>query len=211
MEGFLLGLSSGTICLAHCAPVLVPYFLGEGSYLRRNIVDLAEFLSGRLIGYLLFGLVAWLTGQILFDRLAYRELFFGGVYIILALFLAYYGLFVSRDYCLVKSLNGAVNRLVTRQKWMLTVSLGLLTGINFCPPFLLAFTSSTYSSNLLHSLFFFFTFFLGTSLYFLPMVFIGFFKGFDRLKTIGKMTAVVMSLYFLYRGTMMIIGSLIIL
>jgi hypothetical protein len=52
------------------------------------------------------------------------------------------------------------------------------------------------------------TFFLGTSLYFLPLVSLGFLKPSDGLKTIGKMTAILMSAYFFYKGVLAIIIGL---
>ncbi len=209
MEAFLLGLSSGTICLAHCAPVIVPYFMGEGNNTRCNAVSLAEFLSGRLAGYLLFGFVAWFAGRLFFGASQYRELFFGIIYVVLSLSMAYYGLFISKERCMVKTLNGTVNRLVIRKRWLIAATLGFLTGINFCPPFLLVFSSSAYADNLPQSVLFFFMFFLGTSLYFIPMVFMGFLKPFDKLKNIGKMTAAVLSVYFFYKGSIMIAGGII--
>lgn len=58
MKGFLLGLANGTSCLTLCAPVLVPYLLNEGDNVRRSLVTLGKFLTGRLLGYLVFGLLA---------------------------------------------------------------------------------------------------------------------------------------------------------
>lgn len=59
MQAFLLGLSNGAVCLAYCAPVLIPYLLGEGKRISRNFAVLIRFLAGRLLGYLLFGIMAW--------------------------------------------------------------------------------------------------------------------------------------------------------
>jgi hypothetical protein len=53
-ERFLLGLANGGVCLAYCAPVLVPYLLGAGDTVRRSVVSVGEFLGGRLAGYLTF-------------------------------------------------------------------------------------------------------------------------------------------------------------
>lgn len=207
VEGFLLGISSGTICLAHCGPVIVPFFLSEGENTRKNALSLTVFLLGRLAGYILFGVLAWSVGQILVSSPAYREIFFGVVYVILSLAMAFYGLFISKEMCAAKSLKGIINRVVTKNIWLVTAVLGFLTGISFCPPFLLAFSSSAYRSGLFQSVFFFFMFFLGTALYFIPLVFIGFLKSYSVLKIIGKMAAVVMAAYFFYRGVIMIAGG----
>lgn len=207
MEGFLLGLSSGTTCLAHCAPVIVPYFLGEGKNTRRNIVRLSGFLSGRMIGYLLFAVVAWAFGAAISEFPLSRNLLFGTIFLVLSLFMAYSGLFASKDKCAFRSM-GIINRLFIRKKWTITVLIGILTGINLCPPFLLAFSSTAYDGGLVNNLFFFFTFYLGTVLYFLPIIFLGAFSRESNIQTIGKMMSVIMAAYFFYKGFFMIVGCL---
>jgi hypothetical protein len=68
-QGFLLGLANRGVCLAYCAPVLVPYLLGEGGTLRRGAVSVGGFLGGRLVGYLAFAILAWLTHFAVVDHL----------------------------------------------------------------------------------------------------------------------------------------------
>ena len=208
IEGFLLGLSSGTVCLAHCAPVLVPLFLGEGERVGKNAISLSEFLAGRLVGYLVFSIVAWGAGRLLLNSPEYREIIFGGAYIILALAMVIYGLFISREFCAAKSLKGTFSRLFADRMWIMTAAMGFLTGINLCPPFLLAFSSSAYQTSLWQSVTLFLMFFLGTAVYFIPLVFIGLLKFHEKLRIIGKMTAVIMAVYFLYRGAIMLAGGL---
>jgi sulfite exporter TauE/SafE len=208
MEGFLLGLSNGTTCIAHCAPVIVPYFLGEGNETKRNIVSLSGFLSGRMIGYLSFAFVAWIFGNAISEFPIYRNLLFGIIFLLLSIFMAYSGLFASKDRCAFKSMHGIVNRLFLKNKWMMTVLLGILTGINFCPPFLLAFSSTAYDGSLANSLYFFFTFYLGTVLYFIPIIFLGVLSRESNFQTIGKMMSVIMAAYFFYKAFFMIAGCL---
>jgi len=83
LQGFILGITSGTACLAYCAPLLVPVLLGEGKNIQRNYVILGQFLGGRLSGYLLFALLAWAVGFPL-SGLQDREVVFGVVYMVLA-------------------------------------------------------------------------------------------------------------------------------
>ena len=64
MEGFFLGLANGTVCVAYCAPVLVPYMLGKGENTIENYNTLVKFLLGRLLGYMLFALLGWVTNEI---------------------------------------------------------------------------------------------------------------------------------------------------
>jgi cytochrome c biogenesis protein CcdA len=211
MEGFFLGISSGTVCLAHCLPVMVPYFLGEANGVKRSVLSLIQFLLGRLTGYVLFGCVAWIAGRFLFHSSAHRELLFGVIYLLLSLLMAIYGLLGSKKKCRIKRYNGVIGKFVTHKKWVIAVAMGFLTGINFCPPFLLAFSSSAHvGDSLFQSVLYFVLFFLGTAIYFIPIVLLGFGNLLERLRTIGKMTAIVMALYFFYKGTTMIAGGVIV-
>lgn len=204
MQGFLLGLANGTTCLAYCAPVLIPFLLGEGRRTRQNWALLAKFLGGRLAGYLLFGLLAFLAGQLLLGAGGYRNLLFGAATVTLAALLAWYGLAKPPTLC-GGTLKGA--RLWLR-RWpaLLPLGLGFLTGLNLCPPFLMAITGAAGSGTLAGSLLFFGTFFVGTSLYFVPLPFLGAFHHSEALRTVGKLAAVIMALYYLYSGLLMLLG-----
>lgn len=57
-EALLLGVSSGPVCLASCSPVLA----AEQKSPRGTGALLAQFLTGRLAGYLAFACLAWLLG-----------------------------------------------------------------------------------------------------------------------------------------------------
>jgi sulfite exporter TauE/SafE len=97
-----LGLSSGAVCLAYCAPVLVPYILGEGQPIRQNSMILARFLSGRLFGYLLVGLLTGLFNFLIVDKSPSRSLLFGSTYMVLAILLGIYGFFDIRRMCIAE-------------------------------------------------------------------------------------------------------------
>ena len=47
-SGFILGLSTGVVCLAYCGPVLIPFLMGEGKGVYKNIGSVSLFLLGRL-------------------------------------------------------------------------------------------------------------------------------------------------------------------
>ena len=63
-EALVLGLASGPACLAACGPVLVPSLLTERAGLRPHARYLSVFLAARLVGYLLFAVVAWEIGAL---------------------------------------------------------------------------------------------------------------------------------------------------
>lgn len=206
MQGFLLGLANGTTCLAYCAPVLIPFLLGKGQRTHKNWVLLVQFLSGRLAGYLLFGVMAWLAGQAITMQEAWRGLVYGTAYLGLAGLLLYSSFAHAPAACI-----GSVPRL---RKWLrrvptlLPAALGFFTGLNLCPPFLLAFTNAAENINLLSSLVFFLFFFAGTSLYFLPIPFLGFLNQNTNLQWVGKIAAVLVALFYLYSGLISLLGGI---
>ncbi len=211
MRGFLLGLANGTSCLAFCAPVLVPFLLIENRSVQENLVTLLKFLGGRLIGYLIFGLLAWIAGWLIGGLAVYQGLLYGGAYIgFSALLIAGVVIRPRRHTC-------AVNR---PPKWvagwtaLLPVVMGLLAGLKLCPPMLLAFTGAANTGSLLDSLAFFIAFFAGTCVYFIPIVFVGAFRHInapervDALPIVGRFTAVMIAAYYILSGFLMLTGGI---
>ncbi len=218
ISGFFLGLANGATCLATCAAVLVPLFLGEGRRVGENGGLLARFLAGRLAGYLLFGLLAWAANWLLLRDPGSRAVIFSAVTIILAGLMLAYGLGkLSLNACVISppQLRARFGRFAWLRPW-LPALFGLLTGLNLCPPFLLAFTNAALNGTLAGSLLFFLAFFLGTSLYLLPLPLVGLFRnaaavanGTAALRSVGRMAALLMSLYYVvsaillfFEGTM---------
>jgi len=209
MHGLLLGLSNGTVCLAYCAPVLVPFLLGEGRNTRRNFFVVTEFLLGRLAGYLLFAILAWITSRLLLEKISRRGLVLGLVYLVLSGFLFVYGLSKTAAPCAARPLKSFLSRESIRDSGVLPPLLGFVTGLNLCPPFLLAFTGATETGSLAGSVLFFLFFFVGTSVYFLPAPFLGSLNRFKLLRTVGKLSALVIAVYYFYVGTLMFGGGIV--
>jgi len=202
MQGFLLGLANGTTCLAFCAPVLVPFLLGEGKGIRQNLVTLLKFLGGRLGGYMLFGLLAWATGSLLLGATGYEGLVIGTAYVGLSALLL---VAVRRKKgpgpgaCALEGAQGTLNR------WpaLLPVGMGLLAGLKMCPPLLLAFASAVGTGTLAGSL----AFFLGTSVYLIPLSSLGALRRVSALGIVGQFAAVIVALYYLYAGILLLAGG----
>lgn len=205
MQGLLLGLANGTTCLAFCAPVLIPFMLGKGQPTRKNWLLLAQFLGGRLGGYLLFGLLAWVAGQLIQPGEAWRALVYGTAYLGLAGLLLYAS-FVRAPAPCAGSLP-RLRRTLRRVPALLPAALGFFTGLNLCPPFLLAFAGAAQNASLLASLLFFLLFFIGTSLYFIPLPFVGLLSRNSALQWVGKTAAVLVACYYLYSGLISLIGG----
>jgi hypothetical protein len=210
LEGFILGLSSGVACIATCAPVLIPYLLGEGKGGVRNFWVTGQFLLGRLIGYLLFSVLAWMVSITVLQESSQRNLVIGTAYVLFSGLLIFYGFFKKAEAsCEAACCQSKYRRLLALRPELLPVAAGFATGLSFCPPFLLAFTGAARQSSLLAAMLFFFSFFLGTSLLFILAPLVGVFNRFAVLQIVGKMAAGLMGLYYLYSGSIMLIGGLI--
>jgi|WetSurMetagenome_2_1015567.scaffolds.fasta_scaffold670440_1 sulfite exporter TauE/SafE len=204
-EGFMLGLSTGVVCLAYCGPVIIPYLMGEGNNVKKNTFSVGLFLGGRLVAYLLVGLFSGLLGTILIHHSPVRTRLFGIVYILLALFLIAYGFYRFKEVCL-----GEKQTMLQRDyglRWPLLIPFagGFATGLNLCPPFLLAITGAMEGEKISGSLLFFVAFFMGTSVYFIPLPFIGFFRRQYVLRIIGKFAALLAGLFYFYKGAVMVV------
>jgi sulfite exporter TauE/SafE len=207
MQGFLLGLASGTTCLAFCAPALIPFLMHEGQTVRQNLVTVIKFLGGRMGGYLIFGLLAWATGSLLLKAVGYQALIIGIAYVGLAvvLLVAVLRKRAPAGSCAFEGARATLNR------WpaFLPFGMGFLAGLKLCPPLLLAFTDAASTGSLVGSLVFFLAFFLGTSVYFIPIPFLGVFRRVSALQIVGRFAAVIVALYYLYVGVLLFTGGVL--
>ena len=207
MQGFLLGLANGTTCLAFCAPALIPFLMHEGQTVRQNLVTLIKFLGGRMGGYLVFGLLAWATGSLLLQAVGYQALLIGIAYMGLAvvLLLAVLRRKAPAGGCAFEGARATLYR------WpaFLPIGMGFLAGLKICPPLLLAFADAASTGTLIGSLIFFLAFFVGTSIYFIPIPFLGVFRRVSALQIVGKFAAVIIALYYLYAGILLLAGGVL--
>jgi hypothetical protein len=207
-EGFLLGIASGGVCLAYCAPVLVPYLLGEGSPLRSSAISVGGFLGGRLVGYLTFAVLAWLTHFAVVDNLPHRETVVGVATIALALLLIAYGFMGHPQRCKAAVVGAKLEKLPLRNPSLVPVLLGLITGVNVCPPFLMAFGNAAQFSTLRQSLLFFAAFFVGTSVYLAPLPLVGMAGRHEVVKIVGRLASGVVGLFYLYSGVVSVAAGM---
>lgn len=198
VQGFVLGLSSGPVCLVYCAPVLMPYILSKGRGVGRIAWVVSMFLVGRLAGYLLFAVAAWMAGAVLLSFGA-QGLVVGIAYVLLGSLLASYGFSKPKPGCPARAIGGMPEWLRTSEL-LLPISLGFLTGLNLCPPFVLALTAASDAHSLWGSVSFFLMFFLGTSLYVLPTPLLGAPSRPTALATVGRLAAGVVAAYYVVTG-----------
>jgi sulfite exporter TauE/SafE len=214
MEGFLLGLANGGICFAYCAPPLVPYLMGTAKPVRSGYGALVMFLSGRLAGYLAFAAIAWMTHRLVLDRLTGNWALAGLCYLLLAtaLFCFSWGArFWSREKtCAAGSSHRLIAALGGAAPWTVPALLGLFTGLNICPPFLVAFARAANYTEFLQTALFFMAFFVGTSIFLVPLPFLGLFRKISSWQTIGRLSALVVAGFYFYKALIAFAGGALI-
>ncbi len=188
-QPLLAGLSVGAFCLTYCFPFMGAFFGAEPRGLKKDFRVLLEFLLGRLAGYLCFGLLVGYLGE-RFDprwlRLATNISF---VVLSLALFLYLLGLVREIPLCKTpRWLEGKHPALM-----------GFLMGINLCPPFLLSITYVFSRQSPLYGMLYFAIFFLSSSVYFLPLVFIGLASQAKAFRSMARTSGfLVAGIFFIY-------------
>jgi sulfite exporter TauE/SafE len=204
-QGFILGLSTGAVCVAYCGPVLIPYLMSESGGLKKSYLLVAIFLTGRLTAYLLTAILAGIIGHAVVQQTESRTFIMGFAYMILSALLIAYGLYRFKEICLGKTVKKMPESQNSQKRLLIPFTGGFLTGINICPPFLLAIAGAIDSGTIAGSVLFFVAFFAGTSIFFLPMPVAGMFKRQHVLRIIGKFAALLAGFLYFYKGLILLI------
>jgi sulfite exporter TauE/SafE len=190
-----LGLTNGLSCIGLCLPVALPTIAGtKTTTLTGSILRVLIFLLGRLIAYLFFGFLAGLIGVTLQRFPFFHFWIIPILYLLLALLLIIYGITGLNPFphfTLCRLMQPHLNS--SRFLFLL----GFLVGLSPCPPFLLALVNVIDIAGILNGIFFFLFFFLATSIYFLPLIFVGYLARFDLFRTAANIIAVITGVYFL--------------
>jgi Cytochrome C biogenesis protein transmembrane region len=206
-EALVLGLVSGPACMASCGPVLVPSLLAERSGVRLNTRYLSTFLGARLLGYLLFAVVAWELGALLSLPPAPRLVMIGVIHLLLACVLLWYAYSAGRACTQLCSSSELVTIGVTAKRGVTgAAALGFLTGLSLCPPFVAAGVRAAELGTVSAALLFFALFFLGTSVWFVPFVGLGCVARNQAVTTVARMAMVLIAFYYAFLGLTMLLG-----
>ncbi|OGW82369.1 MAG: hypothetical protein A3C47_02280 [Omnitrophica bacterium RIFCSPHIGHO2_02_FULL_51_18] len=200
-EGFSLGASTGVLCLGTCAPFLVPYLMmGARPNLKENAPLVIQFFLGRFLAYFLFGMCAgWIGGEIrphLSANLRSATLIATSAFMI---FFALTQKFPKR-FCFFA---GGAKPLKLRAPFLL----GLLLGLNICPPFLVGMARLLEIGNLWFGALFFTAFFVSSSFYLLPLFAVSPFISSDRLKNVGFLASLLVGGWFLLTGVFALLSA----
>lgn len=191
IEGLVLGLTTGTTCLATCSPIYLPWLISENRSLKNSLIKVGEISIGRFISYILFGAVAGYFGGKISQ--INREWFTGISYIFLSVFLIINAFRTQKHEkkCIIP-------------KWTKLSSsaliLGLITGINFCPSFLIALSKSIELAGVSSGILLFTGFFVGTTAFLVPLAFTSLFTSLPTIKLIARYSSVLVAIWFLYQG-----------
>lgn len=190
IQPLLLGLSSGIFCFSLCFPLIVPLLAAEERKPRQNARLILEFLAGRFFVYVLFGALSGYLGTRFSGRIWELGVAVGISF--LSILLILYGVgrlgWGGRAFCLGPGL-----------KRKTPFFMGFFMGLNACPPFLMSLGTVMSFHDIFKGMFFFFIFFLGTSVYFLPGLLIGMTGKMKEFRLAAQLSAVVVgSIYLIY-------------
>lgn len=195
INGFMLGVTAGPVCFSGCFPMLLSITIAEGkeNTSQQAWLFIGKFLTGRLIAYLVFGLFVIYVGSRL-GGVAHQI----GIYawIILSIMLIAYGLGLPTPHL------GLCNLTFRKPSGrFFPFMLGGLTGMNLCPPFLLAITY-TLQQNVSPSfgICFLMAFFTTTSLFIAPAGFARWLPYREKIALWGRVATVLVGAFFFYEG-----------
>jgi len=154
-----------------------------------------QFLLGRLAAYLIVGALAGLAGFFLGRFHTVSDLLVSLVYLVSGGLMAVYGIVESFPHA---KACAAMSRGFRTSSYMLV--LGFLTGLNLCPPFVLAFSAAADLGGILKGILFFCVFFLATSVYMIPFFFSGLAAKKVYVRKAARIISIAMGIWFMWAG-----------
>ena len=199
LQPIFVGLSLGAFCLSYCFPFLATFIASEPRGAKDNSKLIFRFLFGRFLGYVLFGFIFGFLGEKLQSPFLTLITDLSLILISIVLILHLCGLLKeNRGPCPSQKLQGR-NAMV----------MGFLMGINICPPFLLSlpYVFSLHSTWL--GVIYFLIFFIASSVYFLPMIFVGMLGKIKEFQLVARLSGFICAGIFIVYGGYSIIKTFI--
>jgi hypothetical protein len=203
-DSFILGISSGSACLATCGMVMFPYLMAGEAGVKKIIIDLSLFLLTRFVIYFMLATFAWYFGQAFFNNPVVRNIIPGILYIVFAILLVWYSIDKNRNPACPAKIIKSVN-----DRRLVPVLLGVVNSLGFCPALFLILTKSAIQVTLAQSYIAFLAFFVGSSLWFLPLPLAGKIRRKEVLKNIGILATGLAGIIFMIKGLTNLIGGII--
>ena len=190
IQPVLAGLSVGAFCMSYCFPFLATFIASEERPAQRNLGLILYFMLGRFLGYAAFGAAFGFLGEQLKSPFLTLITDISLILVSIVMILHITGLLKQKDnLCLASKLHNR-NAIV----------MGFLMGINICPPFILSLTYVVSLNDLLKSVLYFVIFFFASSIYFLPMVFVGMLAKIKELQKTAQVSGILAACVFIIYG-----------
>jgi hypothetical protein len=156
---------------------------------------------------MLFAAIAAAVGHIAAFSVSTHAIVYGVVHLLLAGVLVAYARTVGRACAEECAATQLVNIGVEPRRAVPNVALlGLLTGVGLCPPFIAAGVRAAQLGSVWGAFVFFAAFFVGTSLWFIPFIGIGWIRRNEAVLTVARMAMVLIALYYAYVGFALLMG-----
>ena len=203
-DSLILGLSSGSACLATCGMVMFPYMMAGSSGVKRIALDLTLFLLTRFLVYFILATLSWYFGQAFFSNPVVRNIIPGVLYIVFAVMLVWYSISKNRN----PDCQAKIVQTVTNHR-LVPILLGIVNSFGFCPALFIILTKGATQSTLPQSYIAFLAFFIGSSIWFLPLPLAGKIRKKEVLKNIGILATGLAGIIFMIKGLTNLIGGII--
>ena len=190
-EGFVLGLSIGLSCLVTCGPVFLAFMLREKRSFKTSLIVFGEISLGRFFGYGIFGAMAGALGGLIPDF--YRNVITYIAFIAIGGIMVFYGIRgrTAPSKCAISWADKYISN---------PILLGFLTGLELCPPFLLAVADAVSAGGALSGFVLFTGFFAGTTIYLFPVAFFSVASNLKGFRVAAMIAAVAIGIWFFVQG-----------
>lgn len=203
-DSLILGISTGSACVATCGMVMFPYLMSGSAGIKRITIDLSIFMLTRFVAYFFLATLSWYFGQALFQNPVVKNIVPGILYIVLSIMLVYYSISKSRKHDCPAKMITTINN-----KKIIPILVGLVNSLGFCPALFIVLTKGATQNSLMQSYLAFTAFFIGSSVWFLPLPFVGKIKKVEVLRTIGILATGLAGIIFMIKGITILIGGII--
>lgn len=186
----MLGLATGLTCAVFCIPVLIGLATRNVNKLT-PFNDFSFFLLGRLIIYLLVGVIFSFIGK----HIMVTDWFKGVVNLVTGGLLAYWGIRGFRA-------SGAEKQDCSIKKYgkLMPFMAGILTGISPCPPFIAGISRIMTIGNITAGILYFTGFYITTSLFLFPSLSTILIKYKNEFKIFASLVTICFGLVFAIMG-----------
>jgi sulfite exporter TauE/SafE len=184
-------------CLGWCLPALGPFVATRSESPGQGLRAVLQFNAGRLVGYILVLSAALALGSAL-EGAPWLRTASAAALIGLGILMLLHAVrvnFPDARICRVKAFGRLVDRF--------PLAAGFLTGVSPCPPLLLA-AAAIVGIGPARGLLFGAAFFLGTSLYLLPLAVLGHRRIRPAVSSVAQVAAVFAGLWFIAHGAVLL-------